>query len=70
VVSPQAKREAVAVLMTERYFGVTRACGMAVFPDRYIATAAGVPRAPGLRERIGGFAAVKRRYEYRRVYLS
>ena len=29
MVSPQAKREAVTVLMTERDFGVTRACGLA-----------------------------------------
>ena len=28
MVSPQAKREAVTVLMTERDFGVTRACGL------------------------------------------
>jgi len=28
MVSPQAKRAAVAVLMTERGFGVTRACGL------------------------------------------
>ena len=28
MVSPQAKREAVEVLMTERGFGVTRACGL------------------------------------------
>jgi hypothetical protein len=28
MVSPQAKREAVTVLMTERNFGVTRACGL------------------------------------------
>ena len=28
MVSPQAKREAVSLLMTERGFGVTRACGL------------------------------------------
>ena len=28
MVSPQAKREAVTILMTERDFGVTRACGL------------------------------------------
>jgi putative transposase len=28
VVSPQARREAVAILMVERQMGVTRACGL------------------------------------------
>jgi hypothetical protein len=28
MVSPQVKREAVTVLMAERDFGVTRACGL------------------------------------------
>jgi putative transposase len=28
MVSPQAKREAVRLLMTERDFGVTHACGL------------------------------------------
>jgi hypothetical protein len=28
MVSPQAKREAVSMLMTERDYGVTRACGL------------------------------------------
>ena len=34
MVSPQAKREAVTVLLAERDFGVTRACGlMGIFSE-------------------------------------
>ena len=68
MVSPQAKREAVTVLMTERDFGVTRACGLirlsrSLYRHRSV-------RAPSadLAMRIEEIAAAKRRYGYRRVY--
>jgi hypothetical protein len=52
MVSPQAKREAVSVLMSERDFGVTRACGLLQISRslyRYRGRRAG---CAGLRERI------------------
>ena len=69
MVSPQAKREVVAVLMTVQCFGVTRACGLvgisrSLFRYRSRRTDSGP-----LRTRIEEIAAIKRRYGYRRVYL-
>lgn len=69
MVSPQAKREVVAVLMTERHFGVTRACGLAGISRSLYGYRSRRPDCAPLRERIGEIAAVKRRYGYRRVYL-
>jgi len=69
VVSPQAKREAVTVLMTERHFGVTRACGLVGISRSLYGYRSLRPDCMPLRERIGEIAAVKRRYGYRRVYL-
>jgi putative transposase len=69
MVSPQAKREAVTVLMAERGFGVTRACGLIRLSRslyRYRSTRSA---CAGLVQRIGEIAADKRRYGYRRVYL-
>ena len=70
MVSPQAKREAVTVLMTERDFGLTRACGLAGISRSLYRYRSRRPECEGLRERIGEIAAVKRRYGYRRVYLT
>lgn len=67
--SPQAKREVVTVLMTERNFGVTRACGLAGISRSLYRYRSRRPACAELRERIGEIAAVKRRYGYRRVYL-
>lgn len=67
--SPQAKREAVTVRMTERHFGVTRACGRAGISRSLYRYRSRRPACPELRERIGAMAAVKRRYGDRRVYL-
>ena len=58
MVSPQAKREAVTMLMTERDFGVTRACGLV----QRLPIAVSVPKSPAglrglLRERIDEIAA-------------
>ncbi len=69
MVSPHAKREAVTVLMTERGFGVTRACGLLRISRslyRYRS-----PRAPcaRLRDRIEQIAAAKRRYGHRRIHV-
>jgi len=68
MVGPQAKREAVNVLMAEHRFGVTRACGLVSISRslyRY------VPRGADsdLKQRIEDIAALKRRYGYRRVYV-
>ena len=68
MVGPQAKREAVNVLMTEHCFGITRACGLASISRslyHYVRR-----RADGeLQQRIEAIAADKRRYGYRRVYV-
>jgi putative transposase len=69
MVSPQAKREAVTVLMTERDFGVTRACGLVRISRSLYRYCSRRPECAGLKERIGEIAAQKRRYGYRRVYL-
>jgi putative transposase len=69
MVSPQAKREAVTVLMTERDFGVTRACGLIrVSRSQYRYRRRRLDCA-GLRERIAEIAAIKRRHGYRRIYV-
>jgi putative transposase len=68
MVGPQAKREAVNVLMAEHRFGVTRACGLVSISRslyRYVRQ-----NADGdLKQRIEDIAALKRRYGYRRVYV-
>jgi putative transposase len=69
MVSPQAKREAVTVLMTERDFGVTRACGLLqISRALYRYQSRRLPCA-ALRERIAEIAALKRRYGYRRIHV-
>jgi putative transposase len=68
-VSPQAKRAAVAVLMTERSLGVTRACGLVGISRSLYRYRSRRPDSAPLRTRIEEIAAVKRRYGYRRVYL-
>ena len=69
MVSPQAKRAAVTVLMTERDFGVTRACGLIGISRSLYCYRSRRPDSAPLRARIEEIAAVKRRYGYRRVYL-
>jgi putative transposase len=68
-VSPQARRAAVEVLMTERSFGVTRACGLVGISRSLYRYRSRRPDSAPLRARIEEIAAVKRRYGYRRVYL-
>ncbi|WP_155402205.1 IS3 family transposase [Ralstonia solanacearum] len=68
--SPQAKREAVQILMTEHAMGVTRACGLvgisrSLFhyePRRRVDDEA-------LTGRMMAIAAQKRRYGYRRIHV-
>jgi putative transposase len=69
MVSPQARRAAVAVLMTERDFGVTRACGLIGMSRSLYRYRSRRPDSAPLRARIEEIAAVKRGYRYRRVYL-
>ncbi len=69
MVSPQAKREAVTVLQTERDFGVTRACGLVGISRSLYRYRSRRPDSAALRCRIEEIAALKRRYGYRRVYL-
>ena len=67
--SPQAKREAVKVLMTEHRFRVTRACGLASISRSLYRYVSRRGDASPLKQRIGDIAATKRRYGYRRVYV-
>jgi len=69
MVSPQAKREAVTVLMTERDFGVTRACGLLQISRALYCYQSRRPPCAALRERIAEIAALKRRYGYRRIHV-
>jgi putative transposase len=68
-VSPQARRAAVNVLITERSFGVTRACGLVGISRSLYHYRSRRPDSGPLRMRIEEIAAVKRRYGYRRVYV-
>ena len=67
--SPQARRAAVNVLMTERSLGVTRACGLVGISRSLYGYRSRRPDSGPLRARIEEIAAVKRRYGYRRVYV-
>jgi len=57
------------VLMTERGFGVTRACGLIGISRSLYRYRSRRPDSGSLRARIEEIAAIKRRYGYRRVYL-
>jgi len=69
MVSPQARREAVTILMTERDFGVTRACGLISVSRSLYRYRSRRPDRGRLRARIDEIAASKRRYGYRRVHV-
>ena len=69
MVSPQAKREGVRILMSNHDFGVTRACGLVQISRSLFRYCCRRTDRPGLLERIEEIAALKRRYGYRRVYL-
>lgn len=66
--SPQAKRQAVDVLMEERGLGVTRACGL-VGISRSLYRYRRRPDPAALVARLRELAAVKRRYRYRRLHV-
>jgi putative transposase len=68
-VSPQARRAAVKVLMTERSLGVTRACGLVGISRSLYSYRSRRTDSGSLRARIEEIAAMKRRYGYRRVDL-
>jgi putative transposase len=69
MVNPQAKREAVTMLMTDRGFGVTRACGLVSVSRSLYRYRSRRPDVDALRERIVQIATQKRRYGYRRVHV-
>jgi putative transposase len=69
MVSPQAKREAVTMLMTERDYGVTRACGLVQISRSLYRYRSRRPASTELCERITEIAQAKRRYGYRRIYV-
>ena len=69
MVSPQARREAVTVLMAERDFGVTRACGLMHISRSLYRYRSRRPECSAVRARIEEIAAVKRRYGYRRIHV-
>ncbi len=69
MVSPQARREAVSLLMTERSFEVTRACGLVNISRSLYRYRSTRPACTALRVRIAEIAAVKRRYGYRRIHV-
>lgn len=60
---------AVEVLVTERGFGVTRACGLVGISRSLYRYRGRRPDSAPLRVRIEEIAAAKRRYGYRRVYI-
>nr|WP_233863742.1 IS3 family transposase [Paraburkholderia adhaesiva] len=70
IASPQAKREAVQILMTERAMGVTRACGL-VGISRSLFQYESRRRVDDevLTGRMMAIAAQKRRYGYRRIHV-
>ena len=69
MVNPQAKREAVTILMTERDYGVTRACGLVQISRSLYRYRSRRPVCAKLCERITEIAQAKRRYGYRRNYV-
>lgn len=69
MVSPQARREAVNILMAERQMGVTRACGLVGISRSLLAYRSRREVPQGLRERIHEIASQKRRYGYRRIHV-
>lgn len=69
MVSPQARRDGVTLLIQERGYGVTRACGLIGISRslyRYQSRRAG---SEELAERLKALAAEKRRYGYRRLHV-
>ena len=68
MVGPQAQRQAVTALITERQLGVTRACGLVGISRSLFGYRSRRPPCAELQGRIAEIAALKRRFGYRRVY--
>lgn len=69
MVGPQARREAVSVLITDWQLGVTRACGLIEISRSLYRYRSRRPDPMGLCARIAELAALKRRYGYRRIHV-
>lgn len=70
VASPQAKREAVRILMTERTMGITRACGLVgISRSLFYYESRRRVDDEALTGRMMAIAAQKRRYGYRRIHV-
>ncbi|MBU9470430.1 IS3 family transposase [Burkholderia multivorans] len=68
--SPQAKREAVRILMTERAMSVTRACGLVgISRSLFYYESRRRVDDEALTGRMMAIAAQKRRYGYRRIHV-
>jgi putative transposase len=70
VASPQAKREAVRILMTERAMGISQACGLVGISRSlfHYESRRRVDDEP-LTGRMMAIAAQKRRFGYRRIHM-
>ena len=64
-----ARCEAVSILMTERRFGVTHACGLIGISRSLYRYRSKRPDAIALRARVGELAALKHRHGYRRIHV-
>lgn len=69
MVSPQAKREVVGVLMKERQMGITRACGLVGISRSLYRYESRRPSDEGIRSRMLEIAGQKRRYGYQRIHV-
>jgi putative transposase len=69
VVSPQARREAVAVLKTEWQLSERRACGLVNISTSVLRYQAKADTNGLLGERIASIAGQRRRFGYRRIHI-
>lgn len=69
MVGPQAKREAVGILMNERQLGITRACGLVGISRSLCRYESRRPSDEGVRTRMLEIAGQKRRYGYQRIHV-
>jgi putative transposase len=69
MVSPQARREGVTVLIQERGYGLTRACGLIGISRSLYGYRSRRASSADLVTRLKELAAQKRRYGYRRLHV-
>lgn len=69
MVSPQARREAVAVLKAQWQLSERRACGLMNISTSVLRYQAKTDDNASLKERIAALAAVRRRFGYRRIHV-